>query len=238
MNVLAIVQARMGSSRFPGKVLCPINGVPMIGFLLQRLSASKFIDHIVLATSIEEKDQPLAAYVQNIGFEVFKGSENDVLDRFYCVAKDKNPQIIVRITGDCPFVDPAVVDSAISCLNEHSVEYVSNIDPPTFPHGLDVEVFTFEALSRAWKHAESQYDREHVTPFIREHKNTKKYNLTTKEDYSACRLTVDEKEDLDTIKNVCRVFAPRTDFSWEEVIQCYKTDASLFSANQHLSRRT
>jgi glutamate-1-semialdehyde 2,1-aminomutase len=236
MSVLAIVQARMGSTRFPDKVMQKINGTPMIEFLLNRLSQSKHIDQIVLATSTDEKNKPLVEHIQALGFGVFRGSEEDVLDRFYNAAIEIKPEIVVRITGDCPLIDPDVVDGVIQALRDNNVEYASNIDPTTFPDGLDVEVFTFKSLANAWENATSKHDREHVTPHIREFKNQKRHNVTNEDDFSSHRWTVDEPEDLETIQNVCDVFAPRTNFSWQEVMQCYEENPALFSANQHLGR--
>lgn len=236
MNVLAVVQARMGSVRFPDKVMRPINGTPMIEFLLNRLSQSKMIEHIVLATSSDEKNQPLAEHVQALGYGVYRGSEEDVLDRFYNAALEKKPNIIVRITGDCPFIDPDLVDEVICALQDNDVEYASNISPPTFPDGLDVEVFTYSALTEAWKHATSKHEREHVTPYIKNNSKKSSHNVINSTDHSAQRWTVDEVEDFEIIQNVCDVFAPRTNFSWKEVMRCYEENPALFSANQHLSR--
>ena len=149
MNTVAIVQARMGSTRLPKKVMKEINSVPVIGLLLNRLSKSKRISEIVLATSKEDLNKPLIDYVNSIGIPVECGSEDNVLERFYNVAKKYEADIVVRITGDCPLVDPKIVDSLIEKFISNNVNYASNINPPTFPDGLDVEVIAFNSLKKA-----------------------------------------------------------------------------------------
>ena len=166
VNVLAIVQARMDSTRLPGKVLKEVNGKPLIEILFQRLSRSKEIDEIILATSKNLENDRLAETVEKLGFDVFRGSENDVLDRYYQAAKPYSPKAVVRITGDCPIIDPQLVDKVISLYKESNVDYASNTDPPTYPDGLDTEVFSFAVLEAAHRQAEEPFEREHVTPFI------------------------------------------------------------------------
>ena len=136
MRTLAIVQARMGSTRLPNKVMLPINGVPLIELLLHRLALAKRIDHIIVATSNAHGDKPLAAHVRGLGYEVFEGSEINVLERFYQAAKAHEPEVVVRITGDCPLVDPELVDAMIAFFVTQEVDYLSNGNPPTFPDGL------------------------------------------------------------------------------------------------------
>ena len=154
MYVIAIVQARVGSIRFPNKVMQPVSvNIPMIEVLFSRLNQSKEIDKIVLATSTDLRNQPLIDHISNLGFEVFQGSENNVLDRYYQAASQYNPDAIVRITGDCPLVDPEVVDTVVNAYKLNNADYVCNTNPPTYPDGLDVEVFSFSALKTAWKNA-------------------------------------------------------------------------------------
>jgi len=167
MKVVAIVQARMGSLRLPNKVMLPLSGdMTMIEVLLKRLSESKQTDEIVLATSIDKKNDSLSDHVTDLGYQVYRGSESDVLDRYYKAAKQYNATVIVRITGDCPLIDHEVVDSVIKLYKLSNSDYVSNVMPPTYPDGLDVEVFSFESLEYAWKNSVLDIDREHVTPFI------------------------------------------------------------------------
>ena len=167
-KVVAIVQARIGSKRLPGKVLRMIEGKPLIEILFYRLSRSKAIDKIILATSNHRDNNELATTVEKMGYDVFRGSEQDVLDRYYHAAKKYRPDIVVRITGDCPIIDPTVVDSVVELLINNDLDYASNVEPPTYPDGLDVEAFLFSALERAHTKATNDFEREHVTPYIRD----------------------------------------------------------------------
>jgi glutamate-1-semialdehyde 2,1-aminomutase len=236
MKTIAIVQARMGSTRFPGKVMRPINGVPMIELLLRRLAKAKRIDRIILATSDDPRNQPLADHVRSLGYEVFQGSENDVLDRFYQAAKPHQPEAVVRITGDCPLIDPDLVDLVIAAHKEQGVDYLSNTWPRSYPDGLDTEVFSFRALEQAARQATKPAEREHVTPFIRESGLFKTGNVAYEEDPSMERWTVDEAADFEVIAAVFNYFHPRNDFSWQEVLALRQARPALFQANQHLVR--
>jgi glutamate-1-semialdehyde 2,1-aminomutase len=234
MKTIAIVQARMGSTRFPNKVMQPILGVPLIELLLNRLSKAKRIDRIILATSDDPCNQPLVDYVRKLGYEVFQGSENDVLDRYYQAAKPHNPDTVVRITGDCPLIDPEVVDTVVEAFVREKVDMMSL--PPTYPDGLDTAVFSFHALEVAQHDATRSFDREHVTSFIKNSGHFKAAYLSHQEDYSAERWTVDEAADFEVITNVFKHFHPRIDFGWLEVLELRRTQPELFKANQHLVR--
>ncbi|WP_133511733.1 aminotransferase class III-fold pyridoxal phosphate-dependent enzyme [Candidatus Thiosymbion oneisti] len=234
MKTLAIVQARMGSTRFPSKVMQPILGKPMIGLLLHRLSLAKRIDRILLATSDHSRDRPLVEYVRELGYAVYRGSEKDVLDRYYQAAKPHKPAAVVRITGDCPLIDPAVVDAVVGAFHADAVDYLSNTGQRTFPDGLDTEVFSFPALERASREATRPHEREHVTPYLRESGNFSLGNYPHEEDCSAERWTVDEPEDLDVVRYVFTHFHPRLDFGWLEVLAWCRQQPELFAANRHL----
>lgn len=236
MNIIAIVQARMGSTRFPDKVMRPINGVPMIELLLQRLASAKRIDRIILATSVDPRNKPMADHVRGLGYDVYQGSENDVLDRYYQAAKTFLPAAVVRITGDCPLIDPTLVDQVIAAYEAQGEGYFSNVSPPTYPDGLDTEVFSFSALEQAANQAAKPGEREHVTPFIRESGLFKTGNMEHEQDFSQERWTVDEAADFEVISAVFNHFHPRVDFSWLEVIKLRQTHPLLFQANQHLIR--
>ena len=236
MKTLAIVQARMGSTRFPNKVMLPINGVPLIELLLHRLSLAKLIDHIMVATSTATGDKQLAAHVRSLGYEVFEGSENNVLDRFYKAALSHRPNTVVRITGDCPLVDPELVDAIIASFAPRNVDYLCNVNPPTFPDGLDTEVFTYSALEQAARDAKTSDELEHVTPYIRESGRFTAENFFNDNDYSRERWTVDEPADLAVIDAVFRHFSPRINFGWLEVISLRKQHPEIFKSNQNLTR--
>ena len=237
MKTVAIVQARMGSTRLPNKVMQPVSAsIPMIEVLLSRLRKSQEIDQIIVATSVKEINRPLADYVKKIGYDVYQGSENDVLDRYYQTALKYSSDIVVRITADCPIIDPEVVDDVIKAYKASDSDYISNTNPPTYPDGLDVEVFSFAALKTAWQEAKKQPEREHVTPYIRESKKFKTENITNTKDFSSERWTVDEPEDYEVIKLIFSYFSPRTDFGWKEVLQLKEQQPELFFANEHLIR--
>lgn len=233
IKTLAIVQARMGSSRFPGKVLKTLpGGLSLIGFLLARLSKSTALDKIVLATTDREIDTPLAEHVKKLGYEVFRGSENDVLDRYYQAALSHSPEQVVRITGDCPLIDPAVVTEVVEALASQGTDYASNILPPSFPDGLDVEAFTFSSLQRAWLEAKAQPEREHVTPYLRNPSRFKIANVQNATDESSGRWTVDDPADYDVVRGVVAHFGGRADFSWRDVLTLQQQQPALFAMNQ------
>lgn len=236
MRVVALVQARMGSTRFPGKVMRTIGGVPMINLLLERLSKSRLIDQIVLATTDHAINEGLAEHVAQLGYEVFRGSEHDVLDRYRNAARRVRADVVVRITGDCPLIDSTVVDRVISVMLNEGADLASNTNPPTFPDGLDVSVFTAGALERAWEAATRPYDREHVTPFISSSGQFRTVNVAHDEDLSAVRLTVDEPEDLSVITRVFEHFAPCRDFGWLDVMDLRREQPHLFEDNVHIVR--
>ncbi|MDF3820176.1 aminotransferase class III-fold pyridoxal phosphate-dependent enzyme [Leptospira sp. 96542] len=236
MKVLAIVQARMGSTRFPGKVMEPILGIPMINLLIDRLKLSKRIDQIIVATSSSSLNDPLEQNLKLSDIGCFRGSENDVLNRFYSAANHFNADVVVRITGDCPLVDAQLVDSVIDIYLKSGVHYASNINPPTFPDGLDIEVFSFESLKEANSKATEEFDREHVTPFIRREEQFVRENMVNKDDYSSLRWTVDEPEDLEVIRNVFEHFFPSIHFSWLDVLILEKSKPESFQHNKKYFR--
>ena len=236
MNIVALVQARMGSTRLPNKVMMPIGGTPMIELLLSRLSRSKEISKIIVATSVDQRNLPLIAHVKSVGFECEQGSENDVLDRYLQAAKKHNADIVVRITGDCPLVDPVLVDEVIRQFKAADVDYFCNTSPPTFPDGLDIEVFSFEALKYCAQVTTESFDREHVTPYISSSGKFKTASMQNDRDLSALRWTVDEQSDFDVIEKIFHHFQPRIDFSWKEVHELQIKQHELFNANKHLAR--
>ena len=187
MKFVAIVQARMNSIRLPNKVMKPIGSIPMIEILLKRLSKSKLIDQIVLATSTDKKNRPLVKKVEQLGFTCIQGSELDVLDRYIKAAEQCKADVIIRITGDCPLVDPSLVDECIRRFKKTKVDYYSNISPPTFPDGLDIEVIKYSALKKAAQETTKIYHREHVTLYLRES------DIFTKSNYFKCPSKIRSK---------------------------------------------
>ena len=236
MKVVAIVQARMGSTRLPNKVMRSIVGLPMIELLLKRLSKAKEVDQIVVATSIDPRNEPLVERVKQLGYACEQGSEKDVLSRYLQAAEAHHADVIVRITGDCPLVDPELVDTVISAFKANPVDYFSNVSPATYPDGLDIEVFTLKALQRSAQESNSEYDHEHVTPYIRNQLSFSKSSIQHNEDLSALRWTVDELEDLQVITHIFEHFAPDIHFSWLEVLELQKNKPELFLSNQTIKR--
>ena len=236
MKIVAIVQARTGSIRLPNKVMKLINGIPMIEILLKRLNNSKELNQIILATSKDVTNKNLIDHVQNLGFTCVQGSELDVLDRYLQAAKKSKADAIVRITGDCPMVDPVLVDECIHNFKDSSVDYYSNTIFPTFPDGLDIEVFKFSALEKAANESTKPSHREHVTSYIKENVFFKKINHLNNKNLSNFRWTVDDPEDFEVISNVFKYFKPNIYFSWKDVLKLYNEKSELFIANSNTKR--
>jgi glutamate-1-semialdehyde 2,1-aminomutase len=236
MKTVAVVQARLGSTRLPGKVLRHATGRPLILLMLERLARARRLDEIVIATTDSHVDDRLAAELAANGVKVFRGSEQDVLDRYYRAAREHGATHVVRVTGDCPLIDPELVDAVVEQLHASGDDYVSNNHPPTYPDGLDAEAFTFAALERAWREAKAQVEREHVTPFIKTNASFRRRNLTNPVDLSAGRWTVDEHEDLEVVRGVFEHFAPRRDFGWAEVAALEAAHPEKFAANKVIKR--
>jgi glutamate-1-semialdehyde 2,1-aminomutase len=219
MKIAAIVQARMGSSRLPGKVLRNITGKPMIELLLNRLSKSKKLDEIIVSTTKKIEDDKLNSVILSLGYKCFRGSEKDVLDRYYETAKKIKADVIVRITGDCPLIDPGIVDECIKSHECLKVDYFSNTFPPTYPDGLDVSVISFEALERANNEAKKILDREHVTSYMINSETFSKASIQYYKNLSHLRWTVDNLNDLNLVKKIFEFFSPDIHFKWEDILR-------------------
>jgi len=236
MKIVAIVQARMGSTRLPNKVMKPIGGIPMIELLLTRLACAAEVDQIIVATSLDERNRPLIEHVRQLGYTCEQGSENDVLDRYVKAAEKHQADVVVRITGDCPLVDPVLVDEVIRLFKTTNVDYVSNASKPTYPDGLDIEVLTFSALKQASKETNDPFDREHVTPYLRKPGRFKTASMQYTKDLSNLRWTVDEPVDFQVMERVFQHFHPRNNFAWHEVLDLQLQHPELFNSNQHIIR--
>lgn len=234
--ILCVLQARSSSSRLPRKVLKPILGKPMIIHELERLQHSKRFDKIVLATSIDKSDDELASVVSAIGIDVFRGSLDDVLDRYYQCALKFRPEHVVRITGDCPVIDWRVVDAVIE---KHLME--ENDDTVTterFPDGLDTEVIRFSALEKAWEEARLLSEREHVTLYIKNHAELFKLGqMDCEQDLNRMRWTVDEPQDFEFIRQVYEALWPRNaDFSMQDILKLLEQKPEMSKINQGIQR--
>lgn len=236
LKIVAIVQARMGSSRLPGKVMARVSGVRVIDLLLERLGRAKSLSQIVVATTDQPVDDVLAHHVESLGHLVVRGSEADVLGRFCKAADAAGADVIVRITGDCPLIMPDVVDRVVEAFASGRHDYVSNTQPPSYPDGLDTEVFSANALRRAHKLAQTDFDREHVTPFLRREDGFDRLNVSGPRDLSDMRLTVDEPADLEVISAVLDHFAPDRQFDLDAVAGLWDTRPDIFQANSNMTR--
>jgi len=234
--ICAIIQARAGSTRLPGKMLMALGDKPVIWHTITRVKQAKLIDKVVLATTTSPKDKVLMEKSKEFGISGFAGDEADVLDRFYQAAKKYKADVVVRITGDCPFIDPDVIDEVIKLFKSSKVDYASNIRPPTYPDGLDVEVFSFAALKKAWKEATMSSEREHVTPYIWKNKNLFSHaNLKNQQDISELRLTIDEKEDLILLKRLLDKIG-RSDFRLKDIVETINKNPDLREINKNFAR--
>jgi glutamate-1-semialdehyde 2,1-aminomutase len=235
MRVVAIIQARMKSTRLPGKALSDIEGRPLLEILLSRLSLSTEIDEIAVATSCDESDDPIALLAESLGYFAYRGSVSDVRSRYTQAANLLKADCIVRITGDCPLVDHTVVDQAIERFRKGDVDYVSNVNPPTFPDGLDVEVFSLASLEEACNISTGSSDLEHVTPVLRSEHFTSA-NIELNPSASHVRLTVDVPEDLSVVRNIFSHFSPTFNFGYKEVLALRNEAPELFEENKLQSR--
>lgn len=236
--ILAVLQARMSSSRLPGKVLKPILGVPMLQMQIERLKAVTKIDELVIATSIDPTDDAIEGLCKAIGTPCIRGSLDDVLDRFYVSASKYSPSHVVRLTGDCPLTDPKLIDDLIRFHLEGQFDYSSNCLEPTFPDGLDAEIMRFLVLEEAWHKAKLTPEREHVTLYI--HSRPLVYKLGSfkqKEDLSKLRWTVDEEKDFEMVRLVYENLYPQDkDFSTEDILNFLSKNPNVSRLNCHITR--
>jgi spore coat polysaccharide biosynthesis protein SpsF len=238
MKIVAIVQARMGSSRLPRKVLKDLGGATVLDRVLNRLGRSRLIQESVVATTIEPADDAIVEHCERTGRKVFRGSEQDVLDRYYQAAKYVNADVVVRITSDCPVIDPEVTDGTIRAFLDRHADYASNVLVRTYPRGLDTEVMTVQALERAWRESNKPHQREHVTPYIYENPSEfKLHGIENDTDCSRHRWTVDTPEDLELLRAIYERFGGRDDFGWREVLKLVESDPSLAEINRNIVQK-
>ena len=242
-NIICIIQARMGSSRLPGKVLKEICDRPMLGWVAQRAAQSRRATRIVVATTTNSCDDPIEEFCKKSGISFFRGNEFDVLDRYYQAAKINKAEIVVRLTADCPLIDPSLMDETIEKLISAGADFAANRLPPpyqrTYPIGLDVEVATFTVLQAAWKRAEKPYEREHVMPFLYDPQNNFKIIvLDAEQNYGRQRWTVDTAEDLEFIRQVTAVLGCRLDFSWQDVLKVLEEHPDLTEINSGVAHKS
>jgi len=241
MSTVAVIQARMGSSRLPGKVLKSIVGKPMLWHIVNRVKSAVGVDEVVVATSDRDGDKPIRDFCSKEGILCFEGSEDDVLDRFYLAAKYINADPVIRITGDCPFADPEVISNLIKKFVNGLHDYVGvatgagalYLDKGRFPDGLDAECFSFSALEKAWREASHRSDREHVTPYIWRNKDIFRCGLLmSAEDHSMLRWTVDNQVDFDLVNKVYEsLYNKNITFVMADIIKFIKDNPEITKMN-------
>ncbi|ATG91330.1 cytidylyltransferase domain-containing protein [Methylomonas koyamae] len=234
--ILAILQARMSSSRLPGKVLLPVLGEPMLLRQIERLRKVRNIDRLLVATSAETADDEIENLCKQHAIDCFRGNLNDVLDRFYQAAVSHHPDHVVRLTADCPLADPGLIDQVIEFYLAGGYDYASNSIQPTFPDGLDVEICRFACLEQAWREAGLPSQREHVMPFI--HQQPERFNIGhffNREDLSHLRWTVDEPRDFELVSQIYAALYPANpDFATSDILRLLAERPELANWNtQH-----
>lgn len=241
MKIGAIIQARMGSTRLPGKVMKEIKGKTVLSHVIERVRKSRLIDEIIIATTIHPIDNVIVTEAEWCGASVFRGSEDDVLSRYYYATEENQIDVVVRITSDCPLIDPYVIDDSISSYLNNDYDIVTNASADlslrTFPRGLDVEVFSYDTLRDAFINAKEKYQREHVTPYIYENSTKTFYNINHI-DYSEYRLTLDTEEDFQLISKIydC-LYNKGNNFYLDEIVELFNQEPNLYLINAHVEQK-
>lgn len=236
MTTAAIIQARTNSSRLPGKVLLDLGGKPLLAWAVERAARAATVDTVLVATTTDPSDDAVEEFCREQGIAVSRGSQFDVLDRYYQAARGIGALTIVRLTADCPFVDPQEIDRVVNLFFASGADFACNRLPPpwkrTTPIGLDTEVCSFAGLERAWREAERKYEREHVMPFFYDVEGRFRVVVADLEaDYSHLRWTVDTAADLALLREVVQRFPGRDDFSWREVLALFEREPHLAQIN-------
>jgi spore coat polysaccharide biosynthesis protein SpsF len=240
MRIVTIIQARMGSTRLPQKVTRDLTGEPVLARVVNRVKRTKTIDKVVIATTTNPQDDALVSLCAQYGWPSYRGSEDDVLDRYYRAAWEHQAEVVVRVTSDCPLIEPEVIDLVVQVFLESQPEldYASNTLPPrTFPRGLDTEVISFAALERAWQRDKDPAWREHVTPYI--YRTPDQFNVravTNSTDYSDMRWTVDTLEDLEFVRRIYTHFG-HDQFSWRDVLALLAQHPDWQEINRHVEQK-
>lgn len=241
LKIVAIIQARMTSTRLPGKVLKKVLDKTLLEYQLERVASSQFIDEIVVATTVNETDDPIVALCNQQGYSVYRGSEEDVLSRYYEAAIEFKANVIVRLTSDCPLIDPVIIDQVVQLHFEGTsgIEYTANTIERGFPRGLDTEVFAFEALQRAYENAKTKSEREHVTAYF--YTNQEKFKLGSFESVDNLayhRWTVDTEEDFTLIKRIIETLYPNTPaFNMQDVLNLLEENPTWPAINAHIEQK-
>ena len=239
-KIVAIIQARVGSTRLPGKVLLDLKGKTVLYHVVDRVKKSKYIDEVIVATTDLGQDDKIVDECNKIGCKCFRGSESDVLSRYYLCAKENDADIIIRITSDCPLIDPLVIDEILDFYLKNNYKLVTNagdIHNRTYPRGLDTEIFDFDTLENAYKNANKDYQKEHVTPYIYENEKDI-YYYKNDIDYSKYRLTLDTKEDFELIKRIYDlVYIDSQNFYLDDIVKILLKQPDLEQINKHIKQK-
>lgn len=237
--IVAIIQARLGSTRFPQKVLAELHGQSVLELYIRRVLPCKEIDKVIVATTTEPEDEKIAEVCAKVGVECFRGSEDDLLDRYYQCARRYSPEAVVRLTSDDAFVDHEVVDHGVRVWRETQADFVNNHFTATYPEGLDTEIYSFAALERSWREAKLKSEREHVFPYIENHQDEFKVAVFTQEtDRSDLRWTVDYPCDLDMVKQVyAHLYEKNPVFLQQEILDLLDAHPEIVALNSHIKRK-
>jgi spore coat polysaccharide biosynthesis protein SpsF len=239
VKVVAIVQARMGSTRLPGKVLLDLGGQTVLARVLRRLGRATLLERVIVATTTSPLDDEIVDECTRSQVDCFRGSEPDVLDRYYNAANTARADAVMRITADCPLIDPELVDETIRRFQNAQADYASNAIQCTYPRGLDVEVFSVAALKVAWQNAPKAYEREHVTPYLYEHPEIfRLVSVVGTADYSQYRWTLDTVEDLQLLRAIYARFKDEDTFSWRDVIALMEREPQLAHLNCNVPQKS
>jgi spore coat polysaccharide biosynthesis protein SpsF len=239
VKTVVIIQARMGSTRLPGKVLLDLGGQTVLSRVVRRTQQSKRTQEILVATTDLAQDAAIVAECDRLHVSCFRGSEQDVLQRYYGAAMSCAADAVVRITSDCPLIDPDVMDETIRVFEDERADYASNVNPRRFPRGLDAEVFTVAVLERAWREAREPYQREHVTPYIYNHPET--FHIASnigKDDYSEHRWTLDTPEDLNLMRAIYASFGNAQTFGWRDVLALVESRQDIRELNSQVVQKS
>ena len=238
MKTVAIIQARMGSTRLPGKVLMDLGGETVLTRVVRRVQRARLVQEVVVATTESRHDNVIADECDRLGVRVTRGPEDDVLDRYRRAALECSAQYVVRVTSDCPLIDPELVDETIRVVFAEKADYGSNVFPRRYPRGLDTEVFTVAALERAWREASKSHQREHVTPYLYEHPEI--FRLASAaglEDYSHHRWTLDTPEDMELLRAIYQSLKDAEMCTWREVLVFMEARPELTAMNAHILQK-
>ena len=243
VKVVCIIQARMDSSRLPGKVLKDICGYPMLHWVVSRVAEAKLVDELIVATTLDNSDDPIAEWCSEHSIKCSRGDAFDVLDRYYQTARNYRADVVVRLTGDCPLIDPALMDEVITVFFNKGVDFAANRLPPpykrTYPIGLDIEVASFSALEKAWRQAKLPFEREHVMPYLYSVEDRfSTFVLDADKNYGGRRWTVDTPEDLEFIRAVFNKLNCRIKFSWREVLKMLEENPELEKINAKIAHKS